>query len=79
MAMRGHTLGYPRVLAQGNDWEETVSQRNGDKARFNRVRKKRIARHQRTRELQKMLGLESKSKETSNTESRREIDASLRF
>jgi hypothetical protein len=56
-----------------------VSQRNGDKARFNRERKKRVSQRDRDRESQKVLGLESKRTETIKTVASKEKEASLRF
>ena len=56
-----------------------MSQRNGDKARFNRERKKRASQRDRDRESQKVLGLESKRTETINTVASKEKEASLRF
>jgi hypothetical protein len=56
-----------------------MSQRNGDKARFNRERKKRASQRERDREIQKVLGLESKRIEKINTAPSKEKAASLRF
>ncbi len=38
-----------------------MSQRNGDKAKFNRVRKRKIAQRQRTRELRKEMDVKKPS------------------
>jgi hypothetical protein len=43
-----------------------MSGRNGDKARFDRERKKKILRHERIRELRKKLLTESKGAQTAN-------------
>jgi len=39
---------------------------NGDKSRFNRIRKQKIARRQRTRELLKSAAMQAKSADTSS-------------
>jgi hypothetical protein len=70
--------GLPHLLQRPYE-EETVSQRNGDKARFNRERKKRASQRDRDRESQKVLGLESKKTETIKTVASKEKEASLRF
>ncbi len=46
-----------------------MSGRNGDKARFDRERKKKIIRQKHTRELRKRLLAESKGAQTANAES----------
>lgn len=70
--------GLPHLLQRPYE-EGTVSQRNGDKARFNRERKKRASQRDRDRESQKVLGLESKRTETIKTVASKEKEASLRF
>jgi hypothetical protein len=47
-----------------------MSGTNGDKARFDRERKKKNRRQQRTRELQKKLSLESKGSQAASAESK---------
>ena len=42
-----------------------MSEVNGDKARFNRQRKKKIAKRQRTRQLLRLVEKESESRSTS--------------
>jgi hypothetical protein len=53
-------------LAEGG----TVSERNGDKARFGRQRKRRIFERKRTRELRKALVLEDKTTRTTSAQSK---------
>jgi hypothetical protein len=45
-----------------------MSGRNGDKARFDCERKKKILRKKRTQELRKSLSLENKGKQAASTE-----------
>jgi hypothetical protein len=45
-----------------------MSGRTGDKARFNRDRKKKIVRQKRTRELRNKLALENKGAQTASTQ-----------
>ena len=46
-----------------------MSAKTGDKARFNRDRKKKILRNKRTRELQKKLSLKDKSASAASVQS----------
>ncbi|MGD0099715.1 MAG: hypothetical protein ABSC60_05165 [Acidobacteriota bacterium] len=47
-----------------------MSGRNGDKARYDRERKKKILRQKHTRELRRRLSLENKGAQATSTESK---------
>jgi hypothetical protein len=72
-------LAVASSFTKANTKEGTVSQKNGDKARFNRERKKRASQRERDREAQKVLSLETKRMEPNDTAPSKEKKASLRF
>jgi hypothetical protein len=53
-------IGY-RLSPRPELKEEFMSQRNGDKARFDRQRKKKSLHRERIRQLRKVLALQNKS------------------
>lgn len=72
---RENIVVVERFISHGNDEESIMSAQNGDKSRFHRERKQKIARRQRIVELLNRAKMEQKSADASSRVKPRSVPA----